>query len=170
MCEIATLATLASTLIGGMGAIQQGKAQEASAEYEARVNEKNARLAEFSARDAIVRGNAEQKKQLNATQELRGRQRAAMASNNLDTSFGSALDASVDTAMLGELDALTIQSNTYREAYDYKVEASNNENAAEMSRIEGKNAKKASYLNAAGTILTGFGKSYNTYKTNTAFA
>lgn len=169
MCELVTIATIASAAIGTVGAVQQGNAAKDSAEYNARVQEKNAKLAEFSARDAIVRGNEEQKKQRRSADELQSRQRVAMAANGLDTTYGSALDAAVDTAMLGELDALTIQSNTYREAYGFKVEASNNTAAAAASRAEGRNAKSAGYLNAGGTLLTGIGNSYETYKRSTAF-
>ena len=46
-----------------------------------------------------------------------------MAANGVDLSSGSPLDILGDTAMYGELDALTIRSNAEREAYGYRVQS-----------------------------------------------
>ena len=71
--------------------------------------------------------------------------------------------------MLGELDALTVQSNSYREAYDHKVSATNERAGAELSRMEARHAKSAGFLNAAGTLIGGFGNAHGSYKKSTAF-
>ena len=167
MC--AFVATILSTAISAAGAIQQANAQADAANYQAKVQENNAKIAEFKARDAVVRGNEEQKKQRQHTAQVAAKQRAAQAANGIDTTYGSALDAAIDTAMLGELDALTVQSNSYREAYDHKIDATNERAGAELSRMEARNAKKAGFLNAAGTLVGGFGKAYGQYKSSTAF-
>lgn len=169
MCDLSLALGLLSSAIGAAGAIQQGQAQADAAEYNAKVQENNAKIAEFKARDAIVRGNEEQKKQRAHTAEIAGRQRAAMAANNIDVTYGSALDAAVDTAMLGELDALTIRSNSYREAYDHRVDATNERAGAELSRMEARNARTAGFLNAAGTLVGGFSNAYSSYRKSTAF-
>lgn len=168
MCDFGIALGLLSAGIGAAGAIQQGQAAADQADYAAKVEERNAKIAEFKARDAVIRGNEETKKQRAYTANILAKQRAAMAANNIDVTYGSALDAAVDTAMLGELDALTVQSNSYREAYDYKLEAANSRSAAEMRRMEGKSAKTASYLSAAGTLVGGFGDAYSTYKKNSS--
>lgn len=169
MCDLSMALGLLSSAVGAAGAIQQANAQAEAAEYNAKVQENNAKIAEFKARDAIVRGNEEQKKQMQHTASVAAKQRAAMAANNIDTTYGSALDTAVDTAMLGELDALTIQSNSYREAYDHKISATNEKNGATMSRMEADNARSAGFLNAAGTLIGGFGNAYSSYKKSTAF-
>lgn len=169
MCDFGMAMGLLSAGIGAMGAIQEGQARAEAANYQAQVQENNAQIAEFKARDAIVRGNEEQKKQRQYTASVSAKQRVAMAANNVDVTYGSALDAAVDTAMLGELDALTIQSNSYREAYDHKISATNERAGAELSRMEAKNAQTAGFLSAAGTLVGGIGNAYGSYKKSTAF-
>lgn len=164
MCDPVTLLTVASTAVGAFGAVQEGKAAKRSSEYQARVAENNAQLNEFSARDAIIRGREEEKKQRRQASLLQSEQRAAAAANGIDIGFGSTLDNALDTAMLGELDALTVRSNAYREAYDFRVGASNNRADAELTRLEGSNAESAGYLNAGNTILTGATDSFGSYK------
>lgn len=164
MCEIATILTLASTVIGAVGAIQQGQAASAAAEYQAQVGEMNAILAERRARDADERGKLEEQKKRQEVARIKGQQRAAMGANGVDLTFGSPLDTLVDTAVLGELDALTIRTNTAREAYEHRVDAVNKRAGAELSRMKGESAKTAGYLSAAGTVLTGAGKSYGDYR------
>lgn len=164
MCDISMILTLGSTLLGAAGQIQQGQAANASAKYNAQVQEMNANLADRRARDAIERGAAEEQRKRQEVARIKGAQIAGMAANGVDITFGSPLDTIVDTATLGELDALTIRSNTYREAYDYKVDAVNKRAGANLTRMEGKNAKTGSYLAAAGTVLTGAGKAYKDYK------
>jgi hypothetical protein len=115
----------------------------------------NAKIADSNARDAQERGKLEEQNKRREVAMLTGRQRAAMASNGVDLSFGSPLDSLVDTAMLGELDALTIRSNAAREAYGYNVSATNARADATLSRANAKSAKTGGYLSAFGTVLGG---------------
>lgn len=169
MCDFGLVMGALSAGLGAMGQMQQANAQAQAAEYQAKVQDNNAQLAEFKARDAIVRGNQEQKKQREYTAQVAGRQRVAMAANNIDVGYGSALDAAVDTAMLGDLDALTIRSNSYREAYDNKIAATNERAGAGLSRMEAQNARAGGMLAAVGTLVGGIGNAYGSYKKNTAF-
>lgn len=164
MCELTTIFAIGSTLLGAAGAIQQGQAAADAAEYNAKVGEMNAKLSERRARDAIERGAAEEQRKRMEVQKIMGDQRVAAAANGVDLSFGSPLDTIMDTAMLGELDALTIRSNTYREAHDRKVDAANQRAGAELNRMEGRAAKTAGYLSAAGTILGGAGKAFGNWQ------
>lgn len=135
--------------------VQQANATAEANRYNAQVAEMNATLAQRRAKDAIERGKeAEQQKRLEVSQ-LQGRQRAAMAANGVDLSFGSPLDTLVDTAYLGEIDALTIRRNAAREAYDYEVDAASGKASAGFQRNAADSALTGGYLNAAGTILGG---------------
>lgn len=165
MCELMTALTIASTVMGAAGAIQQGKAQAAASNYNAQVSEMNATLADRRARDALERGALEEQQKRQEVAQLQGRQRAAMAANGVDLTFGSPLDTLVDTAVLGELDALTIRRNAAREAYDYNVQGVNGRADATLNRMNAKAAKTGGYLAAAGTVLGGAGKAYSDYKT-----
>lgn len=152
--------------MGGVGAIQQGKAAAASANYNAKVADMNAKLAERQARDAVERGQIEEQQQRAKTSALLGQQRAAMAANGVDLKFGSPLDTLVDTATMGELDALTIRANTYREERDIRQQGLNQTAQAGMYRAEAKNARTGGFLNAMGTVLGGASNAYSTWKQN----
>lgn len=166
MCELATILTIGSTVLGAAGAVQQGMAAQQSAKYNAQVADMNAQLSDRRAKDALERGKLDEQKSRQKAAQIKGQQVAAMAANGVDLNFGSPLDTLVDTAVMGELDALTIRSNTYRESYDYQVDATNKRASAALSRAQGKNALTAGYLNAGGTLLTGGAKAYQNYQTS----
>ena len=160
MCELATILTLGSTLLGAAGSIQQGQAAAKAAKYNNDVAQMNATISERRAKDAIERGATEEQKKRQQVAQVLGQQQAAMAANGVDLTFGSPLDTMVDTSVLGELDALTIRTNAYREEYDYRVQASNQRAGGQLALMEGKAAKTAGYLDGFGTILGGAGKAY----------
>lgn len=164
MCTLTAILTLGSTALSAMGSIQQGQAAAASANYNAKVADMNAQISDRRARDALERGKVEEQKKRTQAQQVLGQQRAAMAANGVDIGFGSPLDTLVDTATLGEVDALTIRSNAAREAYDFKVQAANGRADANLSRMSAKSASTGGYLNAGATLLTGAGKAYGQYK------
>ena len=163
MCDLALALTLGSTLLGAAGSIQQGQAAAKAAKYNNQVAEMNATISERRAKDAVERGATEEQKKRQQVQQVLGQQQAAMAANGVDLTFGSPLDTIVDTAVLGELDALTIRSNAYRESYDYQVDAANKRAGGQLALMEGKAAKTAGYLDGFGTILGGVGKAYSSY-------
>ena len=167
MCELTTMLMIGSTVMGGVGAIQQGNAQAASAKYNAQVADMNSKLAQKSARDAVARGQIEEQQQRAKTSALIGQKRVAMAANGVDMKFGSPLDDLIDTATMGELDALTIRSNTYREERDIRQQGLNSSAQAGLYRAEAKSAKTGGFLNAFGTVLGGAADAYGNYrKTN----
>jgi len=171
MCEPATIAMvagLASTAMGTVGSLMAGSAQNAAAQNEAKTQDINARMQEERARDAVIRGNIEEKKSRERASMYASEQLAAQAANNIDTGFGSAMDLALDTARSAELDALTIRSNSYREAYDQRVGAANSRNAASSALAKGKAAKTASLFAAGGTLLSGGSSAYGNYKKATA--
>lgn len=164
MCDIGLVLALGSTVLGAAGQMQQAQATASANRYQAKVAEMNATLADRRAKDAIERGANEEQRKRQQVAQLSGQQRAAMAANGVDLNFGSPLNTLVDTAVLGELDALTIRTNANRQAYDFKVDAVNKRASAEMSRLSADSAETGGWLNAAGTILGGGTKAYGSYK------
>ncbi len=164
MCDLVTALTIGSTLLGAAGQMQQASAQAAASKYNAQVQEMNATLSDRRAKDALERGAKEEQRKRQEVARITGQQQVAMAANGVDLGFGSPLDTIVDTAVLGELDALTIRTNANRESYDYRVQAVNQRAGATLSNMEAKAAKTGGYLAAAGTILGGAGKAYSGYK------
>lgn len=165
MCDLMLALTLGSTLLGAAGQVQQGNAAASAAKYNAQVSEMNATLSDRRAKDALERGAIEEQNKRQEIAQLKGRQQASMAANGVDLTFGSPLDTIVDTAVLGELDALTVRRNANREAHDYEVQAVNGRADANLNRMNAKAAKAGGYLGAAGTVLGGAGGAWKDYKT-----
>jgi len=131
MCEPTTLAiaSIASSVVGGglqmMGQMQQTKAANGQAQFQAAVARNNQIVAERQATDALQRGELAEKQHRLQVGKLIGRQRTVQAANGVLVDDGSALDTTAETAELGEFDALMIRSNSEREAYSHRVQASN---------------------------------------------
>jgi hypothetical protein len=110
-----------------IGSILQAKAQsagiEAQGEYHKSVSEMNSRLATLSAEDALRRGKKAAYLHKREIKRTIGSQRAALAAQGIEIDDGSALEVQMDTATQGELDAITIKNNAFREAWGYKMEA-----------------------------------------------
>ena len=152
--------------MGGIGQIQQANAQAAASRYNAQIAEMNATLADRRARDAILRGQEEEQRKRAEIAQLQGRQRAAMGANNVDLGFGSPLDTLVDTAVMGELDALTIRRNAAREAYDFNVQGVNQRAQAGLDRMNASAARSGGMIGAVGTVLGGGARAYGNYRSS----
>lgn len=163
MCDLMMALTIGSTIMGAAGQIQQAQSTAAANRYQAKVADMNAQISEKRAKDALERGAKEEQQKRRENQQLLGKQQAAMAANGVDLTFGSPLDVIVDSSVLGELDALTIRTNAYREEYDYRVQAANQRAQGTMSRGAADSALAGGYLGAAGTILGGAGNAYKNY-------
>lgn len=159
-----------SAVVGAMGSIAQGVAQSKAAKFNAEVADMNARISERRAKDALERGRAEEQKKRFEVAAIKGRQQAAMAANGVDLTFGSPLETMIDTAILGEMDALTIRTNAYRESYEHQVAAANKTAEGDLSRMNAKSALVGGYLGAASSILTGVTDSYGRYRQQSAYA
>ena len=164
MCDLVTATIAASTLVGTAGTIQQGNAAQDAANYQAQVAERNREISEMQAVDAKKRGRVEETRKRRQTEQRLGAQRAAMAANGIDIDSGSSLDVLGDTAQFGELDALTIRSNTEREARGFRQQGQNFQSEANLSRARGSAAKTGSLFNAGSTLLTGASKGATSFK------
>lgn len=162
MCMGPELALL-GTVIGAAGSIQQGKAQAAAYDAQAKANDQNSRIAERQAQEEAASGAREERLIRRQTQADMGTQRAMFASNGLDSSSGSPLDIQTSTAFNGEMDALTLRRNTGFNVWGLQNEAVNYRNQARANRSAAKNAKTAGYIDAASKMLTGVGN-YQKYK------
>lgn len=162
---IAIAATLASTAIGVVGSIQQGKASSSQAAYQAQVSKNNAILAERAAKDAEDRGRVAALNTRNRTKQLIGHQRTQLAANGILVDKGSALDIVADTAQIGETDALTNENNADREAANYRAQAGNFTADAQLASLRGSQSLNSSYFSAGGVALDGLGQVANKWYT-----
>ena len=151
MCDPGTLAivsavaAVAGTVTSTVASVQQQR----YAEKVALANQKteNARVI-----DALDRGQIEARDAARRQAQLAGAQRAAMAANGIDVSFGSAADLMADTAMMGREEQTTIRENTRREVMGYDVNAANFGGQANAARSAAKGAIVSGAFQVAQTI------------------
>jgi hypothetical protein len=164
MCEPISASTLAWIAIGtaaagatvtAVAAIQQGKAAQKQAKFNAQVNENNAVLAERQAADALRRGRLAERQKRLASSQLEGSQRANLSANNVVLGTGSAADVLEFTAGQNELEALNIRTASEREAVGFKTRAQQSRSAGALSLAEGESARTASIFTAGSSILGG---------------
>lgn len=144
--------------LSAYGQIQQGKAQNELAKYNAQIDENNAKTAEYAALDAQARGQQEADMHRARVRQALGAQRVSIAASGGALTDDTSLAILGDTAQFGELDALTIENNAAREAWGLRVQRDNSIASAAGQRFQGAAAKQAGYTNAAGTILSGIGQ------------
>jgi len=149
------VAGIAGTAVSTMGAIKQGQAQSSAADYQSQVAKQNQRLATQKAQWAAAAGNADLEQQGLKQRAAMGAIRAGQAASGVDINTGSALDVQSSAAELGELNALTINSNTARQVYGYRVEGVNYGGEAQMLEAQSKQAAAGGYLSGFGSLLGG---------------
>lgn len=123
-----------------------GRAVRTAAESQAYLAEFNAAVADLQAKDAVTKGEQDANRFRQRVKLMIGEQRAGFAAGNVDVGFGSAVDVQADTALQGELDALTLKTNAAREAWGYRVEAVDYRERARIARLEGEAAAEQGRL------------------------
>lgn len=149
---------VASSAIGAVSSYSQGKQQQAMYNYQAQINQENARIAQKNAATERQTGIEEARLQRMKTLQVIGSQKTAMAANGMDITQGTSLDIIHDTAAMGELDALQIETNYEKKALAYEQQANNFSNQANLDVISGRNAYKSGQINAVTEGLNGVSK------------
>lgn len=140
-----------AALIGGSVAtsIMQADAMEQQGRFQREQAEVNAQLMERQANDALVRGQFEAGRQEQKARAVAAAGRvAAAAAGGVKIDVGSPAEAMASTNTLGAVDSMMIKNNAYREAWGYKIEASN-------KRFEGQMADIGARAEARNTLLSG---------------
>ncbi|WP_422096894.1 virion core protein, T7 gp14 family [Variovorax sp.] len=155
MCDFskASVGQLTSSFgagFGAVGAYSQAKTQQAALQAQAQVAENNAQLAQWQGLDAQHRGEAAASRVQLRGAQVKGDQRAELAANGVDLSFGSAQAVLNDTDYFTALDVNTVVDNASREAWGYRQTARDYLDRARMTRA---GADSISPWLAAGTSL-----------------
>ncbi|HXA22753.1 MAG TPA: hypothetical protein VNW90_10660 [Acetobacteraceae bacterium] len=138
-----------------MGAMEQGKAAQQQADYQAQVANNNAIIAQQNATYATAAGNAQAEKSAMGTAERMGAIRAAQASSGVDVGSGSPLDVQTSQKEVGQLDQDTIRNNAARVAYGYRSQSTNFTAQAGLDTATGANAATAGDIGAVSSVLGG---------------
>lgn len=137
-----------ANMMAVVGMVSQTAGAYTNAQNAQRVNRMNAQIADMHATDALRRGKNEEFAHRQKVQQLKSSQRASFASRGVALDEGSPLAVLVSTDYMGEVDAATIRENASREAWGYRVGASNYRAAANA---------RSPLLEAGNTLLTGAG-------------
>ncbi|UUL83449.1 hypothetical protein [Sphingomonas qomolangmaensis] len=146
MMAASAVMTSVSGTVATVGNVQQAR-------YRAAVADRNAALEQESARDALARGRTEEERSQRQTASTMGAQRAAMAANGIDLTFGSAASFVADTARVGQQDAATIRENATREARGMEREAANYRGEASAQRSAATGAAISGAFGVASSAL-----------------
>lgn len=137
--------------------MQQGKAAQQAANYNAQIAENNriiaAQNAEYAVRAGLAKAEQESLKGRSAMGKIRARQGASgvtVGSQSFADVEEGARDANV-------LDVANVVQNAQLEAYGYRSQATNFQAEADLSRMRGKSAAQAGKIGALGTLLSGAG-------------
>lgn len=153
-----SMAAIGLTVAGGVmqagGQMAAGDAASQAASYRAQVRENNALIAEQNAKWEAQAGDAAGTAKGLETRALVGSMKAAQASNNVDVERGSAAEVRTAAHALGELDQMTIRSNSAKRVLAHQTEAVNQRAGAALDRYEGEDAKRAGKLAALTTLVT----------------
>lgn len=143
--------------LGLAGGFMQASAMREQGEFQARQYESNARIAELEAADAEARGSKEAAQVRRKGEQVQGAQRASFAAQGVDVNSGSAADLQAETAYLTKQDEITVTNNAWREAWGYKVQASNYRGQGAMTRAGARNQAANTILTAGIGALDSFG-------------
>jgi hypothetical protein len=128
----------AGGVVQAVGAIREGNAANAAAQYNANVAQQNAQQVRAQAEEEARRNKAIAKKQI-------GSMRAGYAASGV-TLEGSPLDVLAESASNAELDSLTTR-------HSGEIRAQSFDSEARLERFRGTNALTSSRISAAGALL-----------------
>lgn len=119
------MAALALTASSAASAYAGARNRQGMAAYQAQVAANNAAVADIEAADALARGNRAAAETRRKYAALLGTQRASLAARGLDVTAGNANAILNDTGYFGAMDEQTVRTNAAREAWGYRVRATN---------------------------------------------
>ena len=130
-----------AAVVSAVGAVRQGQAAAASADYNAKVAEQNAQIAN-------AQGNAAVEAQQRDAQRRMGAAVAAYGASGVQLSDGSPMDVLEESARNSALDAATLK-------YNYRLRGMGFENQAALSSAQSGFASTSGYLNAGAALASG---------------
>lgn len=123
----------------------------ASASYNSKVAKYNAKVADIQATEAVRLGGEDIARTQRAGSQAIGSQRAGFAAQGVEVNSDTAAQVQEDTARAVAEDVVAIRNNARREAWGYKVRATD-------TRAQGRQARYQGFTDAAGTVLGAAGR------------
>jgi hypothetical protein len=147
----------AGAVLGAAGAVAGGNASAANGRASANAAEAQAAIEQQRAQSAYQQGSAREESVRRNVRATLGAQFAAQAQSGIDPGSGSALLVRHQSAVAGELDALTTRYESDLTARGLMQQASFDRYGADNARLNARTAQQMGYLSAAGSIIGGVG-------------
>lgn len=164
MCEPISATTamyiaLGSAAAGAYGAYQQAEGQKNMYEYQSKVADNNAKVAEYAAMDAKQRGEFEAMQIERRTAQEKGALRVQQAAAGLDLNNGSVAALQDQVDFFGQQDKAIARSNAEKNVWGARVQAGNARSEAGMLRTAADNisptdAAAMSLISSAGQVAS----------------
>ena len=163
LAKTAVVSSIAGTAVATYGAVQQGKAADAAARSEQDILNYNAQLKEKEAEAEREAARVEAEQFQKEGRRLLASQKVKYARGGLLTTEGTPALVLEETAQELEFDRMQILKSGFLRASYRESEGYGMRYEGEAARARGKNLKRGSQLQAAGTLLGGMGKTASTY-------
>ena len=153
MAAIGGASTVASGIIGAVGAQSQGRAQANMYQYQAGVARVNATVAKQDSDYAREAGEVEATNAGMRTRAEVGATRAGMAAGNVDINSGSGKRVVASETAIGQENEATIRANAAKRAYGFDVKAAGDTATAGAMDVAATTSREAGDINAISTII-----------------
>lgn len=147
---IEVVAGVVGTAVTVYSAVRAGQQQKAADKYNSEIAQQNAQIAKQQGAEAAAQ-------QRRKTAQLVGAEQAAYGASGVDGTSGSALDVLTDSVRQGTLNSLNAQ-------YGYTLRAAGATDNANLDLTAGNNASASGIMNAAGDLMSGAGRTAQTYE------
>lgn len=151
---VGSLLSAGGTILGGISALAAGN-------YQKQVADMNADIAKQNAARAEDRGQIVQQETDNRTAAFLGQQEAAQSASGISLGSRSAIATRKTARELGRLDSLNVRQGADIEAYNYKVDAANQQAQGQMAQQSGVGTLIGSFFKAGGSLVGGSSSTAN---------
>jgi hypothetical protein len=157
MSFLPAIMAVASGAISAVGAIQSANAQAAAADYNAKVDQRNAIIADQDRRQALLTADIDAQDKRRENARTMGSIRAAYGNSGLDMA-GSPLDVLEDSALETSLDVQRIEYEGRARGREGAMKAQGFREDANLQKMNASASKSAGVLSAFGYFAGGVGK------------
>lgn len=140
--------------VAALGTLQSMEAQKQSAEYNAKLSERDAKVNKIQALDARLRGLDQEDTLREQEQELIASQMATTAASGFitDDATGVQLQEFVSRSVARDIQAT--RTNAIREAWGLETTGTNAMARAELDRVSGRNQATATLIGGAAQVAS----------------
>lgn len=147
-----------SVAVAVVGAVASAYGSQQQADYQYKIAERNAKIADNQAQEALARGEQDVIEIQRRGAALRSAQRASLGAKGIDLGYGTAADLQDQTDFFTQSDVATARTNARKNAWGYKAQAGGFAAEGENARYQGNLATTSSLLSAAGKVADKWGK------------